>query len=946
MGFWSKIFKSDNTRNVEKLEKIAKKVEDLQDKYRAYSDEDLKNTTTILKQRLADGEKTIDILPDAFACVREASSRVIGKRHYHVQVLGGIALFQGRIAEMKTGEGKTLVETLPAYLVALEGKGVHIVTVNEYLSTRDAEWMGKIFKFLGLTVGINTHDMTPDKKKEAYACDITYSTNNELGFDYLRDNMVMRPEDRVARGYHFAIIDEVDSILIDEARTPLIISGKGMKSSEDYKKASRFAKSLKPTDYEIDEKEKAIRLNENGIAKAERYFAVDNLSDINNIELNHYINNALKAQYIMLKDNNYIVKDGEVVIVDEFTGRLMEGRKYSNGLHQAIEAKEGLEVRDENKTLATITFQNFFRIYDKISGMTGTAKTEETEFNKIYNLDVVTIPTNKPVRRIDWTDIIYPTEKAKINAIVEEVKKVHAEGRPILVGTITIEKSEEISKELKQAKIKHNVLNAKNHQKESMIIAQAGRLGQVTIATNMAGRGTDIMLGGNPEYLAKQKMQELGYTDEQIEFCTSYLPSDSPELEKAREKYKKYYKEFEQVTDDEKQKVIQLGGLHIIGTERHESRRIDNQLRGRAGRQGDPGSSVFYVSMEDELMRRFGGDKLQGVVRFFKISDDTAFTLKFLARQIEAAQRRIEGFNFSARHTVLKFDDVNNQQRKEIYKERNRVLDGADVHDEVLDMIAEFARNTVLDSLDGVENWEEWNIEKINSNLNNRVLPADANFVTEEMVEGLESSELAEKVAEKAKEVYDAKCKSLNAVKIDSNRIEREILLRVVDSLWRDHIDFMEILRGEIGLRAYGNHDPLIAYKEESSRAYEEMVSKVREETAMFLLNFKVQIERTVPIHVTKKDLTPEDIAKIRKIAEDKIREQKAGGANPTTAPNNSKAQDDLDKLMKAPTSIDMVTNMTENTQAKTKGKAVGRNDLCPCGSGLKYKNCCGKNAK
>ena len=946
MGFWSKIFKSDNTRNVEKLEKIAKKVEDLQDKYRAYSDEDLKNTTTILKQRLADGEKTIDILPDAFACVREASSRVIGKRHYHVQILGGIALFQGRIAEMKTGEGKTLVETLPAYLVALEGKGVHIVTVNEYLSTRDAEWMGKIFKFLGLTVGINTHDMTPDKKKEAYACDITYSTNNELGFDYLRDNMVMRPEDRVARGYHFAIIDEVDSILIDEARTPLIISGKGMKSSEDYKKASRFAKSLKPTDYEIDEKEKAIRLNENGIAKAERYFAVDNLSDINNIELNHYINNALKAQYIMLKDNNYIVKDGEVVIVDEFTGRLMEGRKYSNGLHQAIEAKEGLEVRDENKTLATITFQNFFRIYDKISGMTGTAKTEETEFNKIYNLDVVTIPTNKPVRRIDWTDIIYPTEKAKINAIVEEVKKVHAEGRPILVGTITIEKSEEISKELKQAKIKHNVLNAKNHQKESMIIAQAGRLGQVTIATNMAGRGTDIMLGGNPEYLAKQKMQELGYTDEQIEFCTSYLPSDSPELEKAREKYKKYYKEFEQVTDDEKQKVIQLGGLHIIGTERHESRRIDNQLRGRAGRQGDPGSSVFYVSMEDELMRRFGGDKLQGVVRFFKISDDTAFTLKFLARQIEAAQRRIEGFNFSARHTVLKFDDVNNQQRKEIYKERNRVLDGADVHDEVLDMIAEFARNTVLDSLDGVENWEEWNIEKINSNLNNRVLPADANFVTEEMVEGLESSELAEKVAEKAKEVYDAKCKSLNAVKIDSNRIEREILLRVVDSLWRDHIDFMEILRGEIGLRAYGNHDPLIAYKEESSRAYEEMVSKVREETAMFLLNFKVQIERTVPIHVTKKDLTPEDIAKIRKIAEDKIREQKAGEVNPTTAPNNSKAQDDLDKLMKAPTSIDMVTNMTENTQAKTKGKAVGRNDLCPCGSGLKYKNCCGKNAK
>lgn len=952
MGFWSKIFKSDNTRNINKLEKIAKKVEELQDKYRAYSDEDLKNTTQVLKDRLENGEKSIDILPDAFACVREASSRVIGKRHYHVQILGGIALFQGRIAEMKTGEGKTLVETLPAYLVALEGKGVHIVTVNEYLSTRDAEWMGKIFKFLGLTVGINTHDMNPEQKKQAYACDITYSTNNELGFDYLRDNMVMRPEDRVARGYHFAIIDEVDSILIDEARTPLIISGKGMKSSEEYKKASRFAKSLKPADYEIDEKEKAIRLNESGIAKAEKYYSIENLSDINNIELNHYINNALKAQYIMKKDNNYIVKDGEVIIVDEFTGRLMEGRKYSNGLHQAIEAKEGLEVRDENKTLATITFQNFFRIYDKISGMTGTAKTEETEFNKIYNLDVVTIPTNKPVKRIDWTDIIYPTEKAKINAIIEEVKKVHAEGRPVLVGTITIEKSEEISKALTQAKIKHNVLNAKNHQKESMIIAQAGRLGQVTIATNMAGRGTDIMLGGNPEYLAKQKMQELGYSDEQIEFCTSYLPSDNAELEKAREKYKKYYKEFEQVTEDEKQKVISLGGLHIIGTERHESRRIDNQLRGRAGRQGDPGSSVFYVSMEDELMRRFGGDKLQGVVRFFKISDDTAFTLKFLAKQIEAAQRRIEGFNFSARHTVLKFDDVNNQQRKEIYKERNRVLDGANVHDEVVDMIAEFARNTVFDAIDGKESFEEWNIEKINSNLNNRVLPADANYVTDEMIEGLETQELADKVAEKAIEVYEEKCKVLNSIKIDSQRIEREILLRVVDSLWRDHIDFMEVLRGEIGLRAYGNHDPLVAYKEESSKAYETMIDRVREETAMFLLNFKVQIERQVPVTITRKKLTEEDMAKIRKIAEENMKKQKSG-ENKTQEPDkkeeiatpaNAETQAELDKLMESPTSIDMVTNMTENTQAKTKGKFVGRNDLCPCGSGKKYKQCCGRD--
>lgn len=936
MGFWGKIFKSDNTRNVEKLEKIAVKVEALSDKYKAMTDDELKNTTNILKDRLKNGEKTIDILPDAYACVREASERVIGKRHYHVQILGGIALFQGRIAEMKTGEGKTLVETLPAYLVALEGKGVHIVTVNEYLSGRDSEWMGKIFKFLGLTVGISNHDMTPDQKKEAYACDITYSTNNELGFDYLRDNMVMRAEDRVARGYHFAIIDEVDSILIDEARTPLIISGKGTKSNDDYKKASKFAKSLKTTDYEIDEKEKAVRLNEKGIAKAEKAFAVENLSDISNIELNHYINNALKAEFIMKRDQNYIVKDGEVLIVDEFTGRIMEGRKYSNGLHQAIEAKEGLEVRDENKTLATITFQNFFRVYDKISGMTGTAKTEETEFNKIYNLDVVQIPTNRPVRRIDWPDVIYPTEKAKINAIVEEVKKVHAEGRPILVGTITIEKSELISKELTKAKIRHKVLNAKNHQLESAIIAQAGRLGQVTIATNMAGRGTDIMLGGNPEALAKEKMKELGFTDEQIDFATSYLPSDNQDLERARKKYQQYYNEVSQITEDEKQKVIQLGGLHIIGTERHESRRIDNQLRGRAGRQGDPGSSVFFVSMEDDLMRIFGGDKLQGIVRFFKMSDDTSFSLGLLSKQIENAQRKIEGFHFSARHTVLKFDDVNNQQRKEIYKERNRVLDGADVHEEVLDMIREFATNTAYEGIDEEKTFEEWDIAKINSLLNNRVFPAEFNYVTEELVEGLEPEELADKIADKAVEMYESKCKALSELKLDYQRIEREILLRVVDSLWRDHIDFMEILRGEIGLRAYGNHDPIIAYKEESSVAYEKMIDKVREETAMFLINFKVQIERRIPINADLSKLTPEQREVFKKKLAEKMKSELTGGK----PAQNGKTAESL--LSEKPT-VEMITNKTENSQAKTKGKLVGRNSSCPCGSGKKYKDCCGK---
>lgn len=935
MGFWGKIFKSDNTRNILKLEKIAAKVEALEEKYKAMSDEELKGTTQVLKDRLANGEKCVDILPDAYACVREASWRVIGKRHYHVQILGGIALFQGRIAEMKTGEGKTLVETLPAYLVALEGKGVHIVTVNEYLSGRDSEWMGKIFKFLGLTVGISNHDMTPEQKKAAYACDITYSTNNELGFDYLRDNMVMRAEDRVARGYHFAIIDEVDSILIDEARTPLIISGKGTKSGDDYKKAAKFAKTLKTTDYEIDEKEKAVRLNEKGIEKAEKAFGVENLSDIQNIELNHYINNALKAQFIMMKDQNYIVKDGEVLIVDEFTGRIMEGRKYSNGLHQAIEAKEGLEVRDENKTLATITFQNFFRVYEKISGMTGTAKTEETEFNKIYNLDVVQIPTNKPVRRIDWPDVIYPTERAKINAIVEEVKKVHAEGRPILVGTITIEKSELISKELTKAKIKHNVLNAKNHLKESAIIAQAGRLGQVTIATNMAGRGTDIMLGGNPEFLAKQKMEELNFSQEQIDFCTSYLPSDNKELERARQKYQKYYAEAAQVTEDEKQKVIELGGLHIIGTERHESRRIDNQLRGRAGRQGDQGSSVFFVSMEDDLMRVFGGDKLQGVIRLFRMPEDTSFSLGILSKQIENAQRKIEGFHFSARHTVLKFDDVNNQQRKEIYKERNRVLDGADVHEEVLDMINEFATNAVYDGIEEDKTFDEWDIAKINGLLNNRVFPADYNYVTEEMVEGLEPEELAEKVAEKAMDMYEAKCGALKELRLDPQRIEREILLRVVDSLWRDHIDFMEILRGEIGLRAYGNHDPIIAYKEESSIAYEKMIDKVREETAMFLLNFKVQIERRVPLNVDMANLTAEQKEELKKKLEAKVREE--------IAANKANAAKSAESLLKEQPAVEMITNKTEKTEAKTQGKLVGRNDVCPCGSGKKYKSCCGK---
>ena len=892
MGLFSKIFKSENSRNVSKLDKIAAKVEALEEEYKKLTDEELKAKTEEFKKRISEGEKSADILPEAFATVREASDRVMGMRHFHVQILGGIALFQGRIAEMKTGEGKTLTETLPAYLVALEGKGVHIVTVNEYLSERDAEWMGKIFRFLGLTVGVSSHDMSPEQKREAYACDITYSTNNELGFDYLRDNMVIRKEDRVGRGYHFAIVDEVDSILIDEARTPLIISGRGMKSSEMYKTASRFAKNLKSDDYEIDEKEKAIRLNEKGVRRAERFFNIDNLSDIQHIELNHHINNALKAQFIMKKDNNYIVKDGEVIIVDEFTGRLMEGRKYSNGLHQAIEAKEGLQVKDENKTLATITFQNFFRLYDKLSGMTGTAKTEETEFNKIYNLDVVCIPTNLPVRRLDAPDVIYITERAKIDAIVEEVKKVHETGRPVLIGTVTIEKSEQLSNALRKAKISHNVLNAKNHARESEIVAQAGRLNAVTLATNMAGRGTDILLGGNAEFLAKLKLRELGFNDAQIEFCTSLVSTDNEELQRARDEYNKYYSEFKKQTNEEKEQVITLGGLHIIGTERHESRRIDNQLRGRAGRQGDPGSSIFYVSMEDELIRRFGGERMQGIARFFKVDEDTPFQIKLLSKQIENAQRRIEGYNFSARHTVLKFDDINNQQRELIYKERDNVLDGANVHEEVVDMMIELANNTVFDEIGDKDSWEDWDVDEINEVLNGKIFPLDYNFVTEDMIEGKEAQELADLVSQEVLRRYEEKCKEVQSINIDAYKIERDMLLRVVDSLWMDHIDYLEQLRGEIGLQAIGNHDPVVAYKKESFEAFDKVVNQIREETARFLINYKINIE---------------------------IKQNK---------PEQPK---------------EMITNTDKSITSASSDKLTGRNDACPCGSGKKYKNCCGK---
>ncbi|MBR1984457.1 MAG: preprotein translocase subunit SecA, partial [Clostridia bacterium] len=732
---------------------------------------------------------------------------VLGMRHFDVQLIGGIILHQGRIAEMKTGEGKTLVATLPAYLNALTGKGVHVVTVNEYLAKRDAEWMGKVHKFLGLTVGVAVSNMDEKDKKAAYECDITYCTNNELGFDYLRDNMIQDISQKVQRGHNFAIVDEVDSILIDEARTPLIISGRGFKSSETYYTAQRFARSLVESDYEIDEKLKQIRLTDEGITKAERFFKVDNLSDINNIELNHHINNSLKANFIMKKDNNYIVKDDEIVIVDEFTGRLMPGRRYNEGLHQAIEAKEGVKIKDENKTLATITFQNYFRLYNKLSGMTGTAKTEEAEFNGIYNLDVVTIPTNLPIQRRDLTDIIYTTEMGKFRAVVREIKKAHETGRPILVGTATVEKSELLSDLLKKEKIRHTVLNAKNHVQESEIVAQAGRVNSVTIATNMAGRGTDILLGGNAEYLTKKELKEKGYNSAEIELVSGYTTTLSDEMKQLKDLYYETLAKYKEITDKEKAEVKALGGLYIIGTERHESRRIDNQLRGRAGRQGDPGTSVFYVSMEDELVRRFGGDKMKSIAQMFKVDDDTPFKVKILSNQIENAQKKIEAQNYSSRKFVLEYDDVMSKQREIIYAERNKVLEGIDIHQEVLDMFPDVVKKVVYNCIDDDKPYFDWDLENLNKELEVRLFEKGSNVVTEDFVEECDVQDVYSKVLERVIARYENLIKEAKELGFDFSKFERYFLLRVVDVLWMGHIDTMEILKKEIGLQAYGGHN-------------------------------------------------------------------------------------------------------------------------------------------
>ncbi len=898
MGLFSYLFASDNKRSLIKIEKIVKKIEDKAEMYTNMTDAELQEQTPKLKERLANGETLNDILPDAFALVREASTRVLGQRHFHVQLIGGIVLHQGRIAEMRTGEGKTLTATTAVYLNALTGNNVHVITVNEYLATYQAEMMGKLYKFLGLTIGVTLSGQSPEEKKHAYECDITYGTNNEFGFDYLRDNMQIDKKYKVQRGHHFCIVDEVDSILIDEARTPLIISGMGGKTSELYAQADMFAKRLKDEDIDIDIKRKQIRLTESGVSKAESYFKLENLSDINNLELNHHINNALRANFIMKKDINYIVKNDEVLIVDEFTGRIMQGRRYSDGLHQAIEAKEHLKVKEENKTLATITLQNYFKLYSKLSGMTGTAKTEESEFNKIYNLDVVTIPTNKPVLRIDEQDMIFYTEDAKYKAIVEEIKEKHDKGQPILVGTASVEKSERISKEIKRLGIPHNLLNAKNHELESQIIAQSGRVGAVTIATNMAGRGTDILLGGNPEFLAKQKLVNENVEPEVIEKITTYNSVLNEEEQAVKDKYDKYFSELKKMTDEEKQKVIELGGLHILGTERHESRRIDNQLRGRAGRQGDPGSSIFFISLEDDLPQRFGEDRMKNWFSIaFRGNEDMPLQSKILTRFFETAQKKVEAMNFSIRKNVLEYDDVLNKQRQIIYAERDKVLDGVDIHPQIIEMLKEYVYELCLTYLDETKPSYEWELTSLNKALEDKLLEKGTNLVTEELAEDQDVNSVAQIIYEKLLEIYDKKIADVKKLGLDFAIVERNTLLRVVDKFWTDHIDAMNTLRNEIGILSYGHKDPIVAYKNQGFEMFDKMISEIREYTASTLFRMKVRVN-IVPA-------TP-----------------------------------------KGPVAMGNV-NKAEANRARTNSSHIGRNDLCPCGSGKKYKNCCmNKNNK
>ena len=909
MGLMKKIFGDYSSRELKSIYPIVDKIESMADEYKAMSDEALRAKTTEFKERLQNGETLDDILPEAFATVREAADRVLGMRPYRVQLVGGIVLHQGRIAEMKTGEGKTLVATLPAYLNALTGRGVHIVTVNDYLAKRDSEWMGKVHRFLGLKVGLIVHGLTTKERQAAYAADITYGTNNEMGFDYLRDNMCIYSTELVQRGHAFAIVDEVDSILIDEARTPLIISGQGEKSTQLYDMAEMFVSRLKKqavvqvdnkeeedpaeadADYIVDEKAKTAMLTARGIAKAEEFFHVENLSDPENATLSHHINQAIKAHGVMKRDIDYVVKDGEVIIVDEFTGRLMFGRRYSNGLHQAIEAKEHVTVASENKTLATITFQNYFRLYDKLSGMTGTAMTEQEEFGTIYELDIVEIPTNRPNQRHDHHDVVYKTEAGKYRAVIQQLKDCHAKGQPVLVGTVSIEKNELLSGLLAREGIQHNLLNAKNHEKEAEIVAQAGKFGAVTVATNMAGRGTDIMLGGNAEYLARADLVKAGYSDEVIADATGYAETDNEEILAARKLFAEKMAQHKAVIAEEAEKVRAAGGLFIIGTERHESRRIDNQLRGRAGRQGDPGETRFYISLEDDLMRLFGGERIQNMMEKFDLDEDTPIENKMLTKAIENAQTTVESRNFQSRKSVLEYDDVMNKQREIIYQQRREVLDGKDLKDTILSMTRNAIADHVAMAFGEAQALDAAGCREMLRGLEGLYFPKDTFQFTEDDAADKTQQDFTDLFLEAAEKTYEAKEAEIGTPLM--RELERVIMLRVVDEYWMDHIDAMDDLKQGIRLRAYANTDPVIAYKQESLTMFEEMVSAIQTETVRRMFSVRLKKDEEV---------------KRERVAKGMVENVGGDGTAPKKQP--------------------------------VKVNKIGRNDPCPCGSGLKWKKC------
>ena len=911
MGLLKKLFGTSSEKELRAIKPIVDKIEALDGEYSKLTDEQLKAKTPEFKQRIANGESLDDILPEAFAACREAAWRVLGMKPYRVQLIGGIILHQGRIAEMKTGEGKTLVATLPAYLNALAGEGVHIVTVNDYLAKRDSEWMGKVYRFLGLTVGLVIHDIQPKDRKASYAADITYGTNNEFGFDYLRDNMAIYATEMVQRGHAFAIVDEVDSILIDEARTPLIISGQGDKSTQLYTVVDAFVAKLKgqrvasvdtkeeedpdlDADYVVDEKARTVTLTARGIAKAEQQFQVANLADPENTTLSHHINQAIRARGLMRRDIDYVVKDGEVIIVDEFTGRLMYGRRYSDGLHQAIEAKEGVTVARESKTPATITFQNYFRLYGKLSGMTGTAMTEEEEFGTIYSLDIVEIPTNKPVQRVDHPDVVYKTEAGKFRAIVNQIEECHKKGQPVLVGTISIEKSEELSAMLKKRGIKHNVLNAKFHEKEAEIVAQAGKLGAVTVATNMAGRGTDIMLGGNAEYLAKAELRKAGLSDELIAESTGYADTDNEEILNARKMFAEAEAKYKDEIKAEADQVRAAGGLFILGTERHESRRIDNQLRGRAGRQGDPGESRFYLSLEDDIMRLFGSERVMGMMEKLGVDEDTPIDAKILSNAIENAQKQVESRNFQTRKTVLEYDDVMNTQRKVIYEQRRKVLDGENLKESVQAMLSTVISNEVNAHMGELKHMDAENWREVCAQFRGLFLRPDEFKFTDEELQQYDAQALTDLLQERASDIYARKEAELGEPLM--RELERVMMLRVVDEYWMDNIDAMQELRQGIGLRAYGQNDPVVAYKKEGYEMFESMIAAIQAETIRRIFLARVQVGATT--------------VKRERVA--KVTGESAG------------------------------SDGTVKKQPVKKGQKVGRNDPCPCGSGKKYKKCCG----